>query len=305
MDADFKALVEKIESHRKARAQESSSPTSSDTKKIKFIRGKYNLEESELEANRERITEIEALQDICRGCDGQECKQSVPGMIPQVTPENGRYYESVSICRHERAKRQQRKQARLFQSAKVPVAYQQDDFSNYTVTANNQKAVAAAKWIVGGESRKGLFLYGERGTGKTKLASIIANEKMRKGGVVLFSSVPDLLNDLRQSFIKNTTAEAMQTAREAPCLVLDDLGAERITEWVGEQLFSLLNFRYNEGLQTIITTNYGLEELTKRLTFIAKDGNADDTQAQRIMSRISGMCVTVQVGGDDWRQKGA
>ncbi len=223
-------------------------------------------------------------------------------MIPQVTPENGRYYESVSICRHERAKRRRMKQERLFQSAKVPVAYQQDDFSCYEVTQDNQKAVEAAKWVIAENSKKGLFLYGIRGTGKTKLASIIANEKMRKGQEVLFSSVPDLLNDLRQSYIKNTTAEAMQTARESRCLILDDLGAERITEWVAEQLFSLLNFRYNEGLQTIITTNYGLKELQSRLTVTDKFGKVvDDTQAQRIMSRIMGMCIAVQVGGVDRR----
>ncbi len=258
-----------------------------------------------MEANKSRILEIEALQDICRGCDGKVCKQNTPGMIPQVMPENGRYYEGVSICRHERTKRQRMKQERLFQSAKVPVAYQQDDFGCYEVTKDNQKAVEAAKYIVAEKNtNRGLFLYGQRGTGKTKLAAIIANEKMKHGQEVLFSSVPDLLNDLRQSYIKNTTAEAMQMARESRCLILDDLGAERINEWVGEQLFSLLNFRYNEGRQTIITTNYGLKELQNRLIIRDRFGNVvDDTQAQRIMSRIMGMCIAVPVGGADRRKE--
>ncbi len=98
--------------------------------------------------------------------------------------------------------------------------------------------------------------------------------------------------------------ETVKAAREAPCLILDDLGAERITEWVGEQLFCLLNYRYNSQLQTIITTNYSTTELAERLTIYNKQGQADDAQAQRILSRIYGMCERVYLGGKDWRQTG-
>ncbi len=109
---------------------------------------------------------------------------------------------------------------------------------------------------------------------------------------------------IRRSFGLNTTVETVKAAREAPCLILDDLGAERITEWVGEQLFCLLNYRYNSQLQTIITTNYSTTELAERLTIYNKQGQADDAQAQRILSRIYGMCERVYLGGKDWRQTG-
>lgn len=224
-------------------------------------------------------------------------------MIPVIVDDNGRFYSALRLCKHERASRQQKKIDRLFRSACVPAAYASDTFSTYEVTGDNAEAVAAAKWIVNAGDARGLFIYGPRGTGKTKLAAIIANEKAKAGSPVLFSSVPDLLEDIRRSYGTNKVAETMDAARTTPCLVLDDLGAERITEWVGEQLFCLLNYRYNNRLQTVITTNYDMAALAERLTIYDRSGNADDTQAQRIMSRIYGMCERVYLGGKDWRQR--
>ena len=186
----------------------------------------------------------------------------------------------------------------------MPFAYSRDSFDTYKVTPDNEAAVEAAKWSLQAGNRRGLFLYGTPGTGKTKLAAVIANEKAGRGEQVLFSSVPDFLADIRASYGKNTTAETMDLARDIACLILDDLGAERLNEWVGEQLFCLLNHRYNEGLQTIITSNYEPETITIRLASVDKAGRMDDTHARRIMSRIFGMCEMVNVGGRDWRKGG-
>ena len=136
--------------------------------------------------------------------------------------------------------------------------------------------------------------------------TIVAQEKMKRGISVLFASVPDLLMDIRDSFGTGRTAEILRTVQRAPCLVLDDLGAERMSEWVGEQVFAILNYRSNHELQTIITSNYGLTALAERMTAAAKGkDSSDDVQSQRILSRICGMCYIVEVGGGDYRMEGA
>ena len=125
---------------------------------------------------------------------------------------------------------------------------------------------------------------------------------MKRGTSVIFVSVPDLLMDIRDSFGTGGTAEILRSVQRAPCLVLDDLGAERMSEWVGEQVFAILNYRSNHELQTIITSNYGLAVLAERMMVAVKDRDAEgDVQSQRILSRICGMCHIVEIGGRDYR----
>ena len=268
------------------------------------IRGRYNLTAEEVGRHRDEIVEIERAQDLCRGCTGEKCRQPSRGMIPVVEVHDGRFSYALKVCRHERQRREREKIVRLFSSARIPRAYEGDTFADYTVTDGNRKAVEAAHWMLAGGS--GVFLYGTKGTGKTKLAAIIANERARAGSPVLFASVPDLMADIRRSFKDETTSEAVQAVKNTPFLVLDDLGAEKMTEWVGEQLFCIVNHRYNEQLPTVVTSNYSPTQVIAHMATVDKGGNViDDLQGQRIMSRIYGMCERVEIRGADWRMRGA
>ena len=268
------------------------------------IRGRYNLTVEEVGRHRDEIMDIERAQDLCRGCTGEKCRQLSRGMIPVVEVHDGRFSYALKVCRHERSRREKLRIAKLFSSARIPRAYEGETFADYTVTDGNRKAVEAARWMLAGGS--GVFFYGTKGTGKTKLAAIIANERARAGSPVLFASVPDLMADIRSSFKDGTTSEAVQAVKNTPFLVLDDLGAERMTEWVGEQLFCIVNHRYNECLQTVVTSNYNPTQIIRRMATVDRGGNViDDMQGQRIMSRIYGMCERVEIRGADWRMKGA
>lgn len=136
------------------------------------------------------------------------------------------------------------------------------------------------------------------------MASIVAQEKLKRGIPVIFASVPDLLMDIRDSFGTGRTAEILRSVQQVPCLVLDDLGAERMSEWVGEQVFAILNHRSQNSLQTIITTNYGLKALAGRMATAIRDKDfGDDVQGKRLISRICGMCYIVGVRGRDFRMQ--
>lgn len=114
-----------------------------------------------------------------------------------------------------------------------------------------------------------LLLIGPNGCGKTHLAAAIANQSLHDGALVLFAVVPDLLFDLRATFAPTATEahdQLFNKMREAEMLVLDDLGAQRSSPWATETLFQLLNYRYNLGFPTVITSNLqGLQGIDDRI----------------------------------------
>ncbi len=113
-----------------------------------------------------------------------------------------------------------------------------------------------------------LILKGGYGCGKTHLAAAIANHCVERGRPVLFITVPDLLDHLRSSFGPSGSTHygtRFEEIRDAPILILDDLGTEAPTSWAQEKLFQIFNHRYNAQLPTVITTNHDLEEIPLRL----------------------------------------
>lgn len=113
-----------------------------------------------------------------------------------------------------------------------------------------------------------LVLFGGYGCGKTHLAAAIANRMIERGKAVLFVVVPDLLDHLRATFGPNSPVsydQRFEEVRNAPLLILDDLGTQSSTSWAQEKLFQLLNYRYNARLSTVVTSNHRLEEIDLRI----------------------------------------
>lgn len=259
--------------------------------------------EKEISLHKLRITLIEKEQSACNGCNGLgECRQLNKGIIPGYEFDHGGFfYETMTICPYAKAWNESSKISRLLENAHVPKRYSSIGFKDYHMTVGNRQAVVLAKAIIKSQDI-GAYFYGDAGTGKTMLASIIANAKAHKGMPVIFTSVPELLASIRSSFKNGNTDAVTKAYRETPCLILDDLGAERMTAWVAGELFALINHRYNEKLQTIITANYSPQDMARHLsTYDSYGGQADDTVGKRIVSRIAGMCTAVHVDGHDQR----
>lgn len=127
-----------------------------------------------------------------------------------------------------------------------------------------------------------LVLAGRAGTGKTHLALGVAEEVLARGGIVRFWHVADLIDFWRDEFSRHRSegvelqASAQVRIAEKAVLILDDLGAERVTEFSLERLTLLLDWRHRERLQTVITTN---------LTY---DGMLLRYSNERIASRVWG-----------------
>jgi DNA replication protein DnaC len=114
-----------------------------------------------------------------------------------------------------------------------------------------------------------LVLLGGYGTGKTHLAAGIANYVVSYHRMqVYFAVAPDLLHYLRAAFAPGsevTYDERFEQIRSVYLLVLDDLGAEQSTPWAVEKLYQIFNYRYNNRLPTVVTSNCDLDRLDPRI----------------------------------------
>jgi len=113
-----------------------------------------------------------------------------------------------------------------------------------------------------------LVFQGVNGCGKTHLAAAIVNYRYQNGNPALFVVVPDFLDHLRSTFSPDSKIsydQLFEGVKNAPLLVLDDVGTQSTTPWAQEKLYQVINHRYNARLATVITTNYTTEEIDSRL----------------------------------------
>ena len=140
------------------------------------------------------------------------------------------------------------------------------------------------------EQGKGLLLYGGVGTGKTFAAACIANALIDTGRTCLMTNFARVLNTLWSIEEKQAYIDSFN---QFDLLVLDDLGAERRSEYAQEQVFNVIDGRYRSGLPLIITTNLGIDKIKKPDTI----GNA------RIYDRVLEMCHPIELSGQSRRRK--
>lgn len=138
-----------------------------------------------------------------------------------------------------------------------------------------------------------LFLYGSCGTGKTHLLVSAFNRLMATGRYPLYTLVPALLDHVKEGLDANDKGEyaaRFKAIKEAPILILDDLGAEKRTDWSDETLFKLLDYRYREELPTAVASNLLPSGLESRI-------------ASRLQDRA--LSVALLIVGPDYRLSGA
>jgi DNA replication protein DnaC len=138
------------------------------------------------------------------------------------------------------------------------------------------------------DAGRGLWLTGGVGTGKTALAMIVSRAAIDHGRSVAIYSCPRLLGVIRESIDGAGVLDFLDRLVAVDLLHIDDLGAEHRTEWVLEQLYSIINARYQEERSTIITSNLDGEELAEQI-------------GPRSVSRIEGSCLRLPFYGPDAR----
>jgi DNA replication protein DnaC len=157
---------------------------------------------------------------------------------------------------------------RMEARAQIPPLYNHASFENFTLASDNPMALRDLKTILmavkryaddfPNETRPGLLLIGEPGTGKTHLAVAALRRILEKGFECLFCDYQNLLDRIRSGYdaaSNSSDREAYRVALDAEVLLLDDLGAHRVTDWVEDTVTSIVTYRCNNRKPLIATTN--------------------------------------------------
>ena len=194
-------------------------------------------------------------------------------------------------------------QARLTE-ANIPRRYQHCTLDSFTAYNESlARGVAQARRVADSfpAISRGLFLEGQPGVGKTHLAVAVLKEVMRRSGARgLFYDTRDLLRVIRSTYdpsIRTTELQVLRPVMQAELLVLDDLGAEKTSEWVEETMNLIVNTRYNERRVTIFTSNYpDIPDDTDPNSLLFRIGD-------RMRSRLHEMCEFVVLDAADFRER--
>ena len=205
----------------------------------------------------------------------------------------------ICKCQEEKLEAQKQKEKQEEFDRMRKVCFAESNMHNWTFINDdrrNAKISDAMKRYVDNfdefrRDGKGLLLHGDVGTGKTYYAACIANKLIDSGYSVLMTNFARLTNKINGMF--EGKQEYIDSLNRYTLLIIDDLGAERKSEYMQEQVFNIIDARYRSGLPFIITTNLTTDEIKK----------PQDIGYSRIYDRVLERCFPVKVEGASRRRQ--
>jgi DNA replication protein DnaC len=228
----------------------------------------------------------------------------------EIVTREGREFAQPCVCRRLSAA-----PGDPLGGARVPPRYEHCTLATFepgsaSLAAALEKAMVFCSGYpyLGHDEGLGLLFCGDNGVGKTHLAVAVLRELVAsKGARGQFWDFHELIREIKSSYdpeTKTTELQVLEPVVETDVLVLDDLGAWKMTDWMNDTLFYILNSRYMAKRCTIITTNYqdvtreealAADALRRREFLVERIG-------QRLRSRLMEMCTVVKIQGSDHRQ---
>lgn len=205
-----------------------------------------------------------------------------------------------SVAQHEKEAEEKRKRDRMqYLDSMRRTGFPDAEMREWTFAKSDhtdqRNENIARKYVANFDAMRkqgtGLLLCGQVGTGKSFLAACIANELINQGTPCLMTNFSRIISRISEKF--GGDQKYLDDLNRFDLLIIDDLGAERDTEFTWEKVMNVIDARYRAGLPLIITTNFEPKDFADRR----------DIRRQRVFSRLKEMCILLEVKGTDRRSK--
>lgn len=232
----------------------------------------------------------------------------------EIVTREGRDYAAPCACR--RAAPGPRDEAALLHACRVPPRYEHCSFGNFEPFSPSLRGAlekclrycAGYPYVGPTDEGLGLLFTGGSGVGKTHLAVAVLRELVvAKGAHGQFWDFHSLIREIKNSYnaeTKTTELQVLEPVVEADVLLLDDLGAWKMTDWMIDTLFYILNNRYMAKRATIITTNFQdvPPDVARRDESLRRKEYLVERIGQPLRSRLMEMCLVIDIAADDYRR---
>lgn len=268
------------------------------------------LDEETLRLNLTRLYLFATESDNCAACPGlDKCPNDFTGHYTRLTVEDAggrpQLVDRKVPCNKWKARQSERELRRKIKSFYVDEALIRRSYQPAEIARLDPERESAVLEVGSyirrtrehGLQRKGLYLVGSFGTGKTFLMGYMLSELAKSGytGVIVY--MPDFVEELKGMFGQpEQLKETIELMKETDLLVFDDIGAENVSPWFRDHVLgSILNYRMNRK-PTFYTSNHDLDRLQEHFSFTAREGEEAE-RGERIMERIRPFVDVVAVGG--------
>ncbi len=245
-------------------------------------------------------------ENHCNQCISvKDCPNLLQGHFTKIDIQLGQIQSKLVKCNKLIFEEKEQLRSRLFKNQYIARDILQASFKDIEPTKGRQDALAAimefCKLYSPGENRKGIYLYGSLGVGKSYMMVAAAKKLAEKGISSLMVYVPDFFREMKNSIQDNSLNEKMEHLKNVDVLILDDIGAETISQWERDEILgAILQARMVNGLPTMYTSNLSYDDLEEHLAYSYKGGE-EKLKAMRIMERIRHYTVPFFVEDKNYR----
>ena len=266
--------------------------------KLQNLLSKLNVSEEEVKNNITKLEETLRQLENCQNCKGlSSCSNPTNGCVVYPKNYNNHLEFCYLACRYKKERIKQDKE-KMTQEKVLANASLKD------LDTTDKNRYPLIKWVTkfikeydNTKNNKGLYLHGNFGCGKTFILACLFNEMKSRGYSSAIVYFPSLLRDIKGDF--DSMADTLNYLDDVDLLLIDDIGAEKVTEWGRDEILgTILQYRMNNMKTTFFTSNFNISELEKHLS----NNGIDPIKPTRIIERIKYLTIDMEMVSKNMRK---